>query len=288
MQIRLSASQIAAADDCRRKHWYQSIAKVRTAGYPANLAFGHCVDVSVREYLLALTKGAELPDPVERFREAWALRCDEDELVYAATQTPEQFERMGQDLMQQFPDAWDKTGFEVALDHRDEPLLDLRLKARLGSESGVELVLDGVIDVVAYTQAAELAVVDIKTSQAPHTRLYTHRADQLTSYQLLLEAHRQRLGLPKVERLGFLDLLKRVKSSRIEPPILVPVRSDAELLEFRQKVFWLADDIRRQRFPRVSRMQYNAPCELCDFAAHCVHGETDGLIFPDQPTVASA
>lgn len=288
MKIRLSASQVAAADDCRRLHWYRSIAKVRAEARAANLAFGKCVDVAVREFLDALTRGTALPDPVARFVKLWDEQCNDNELSYASTQTPEDFTEMGKGLMDAFPSAWERTGFTVVTDANGDPLLDLNLKVYLGEELGIQLWWSGILDVVVYTEQMDTAVIDVKTGAAEHTPLYAYRAEQLTGYQILLDAHRPQLGIPQVDRLGFIDLLKRKSSSPILTPVVVPRRSTAELSEFRQKLFWIADDIRRRRFPKVSRMQYNSPCTLCDFSGHCVRGDEEGLVFPDRPTVAFA
>jgi PD-(D/E)XK nuclease superfamily protein len=287
MKIRLSASQVAAADDCRRLHWYRSIAKVQVEALAANLAFGKSVDSVIREYLDALTRGTPAPDTQRRFRELWAEQRDEHELSYASTQTPEDFTAIGEKAMEEFPAAWEQTGFTVVTDASGNPLLDLRLEAFMGEELGIKLWWVGILDIVVYTREMDTAVIDAKTSATVHSPLFTIRAEQLTGYQILLDAHRQQLGIPQVDKLGFLDVLKRKSAPHIPPPVVVPKRSPEELAEFRQKLFWIADDIRRKRFPKVSRMQYNTPCALCDFSGHCVRGDTEGLIFPDQPQIAS-
>ena len=287
MNIRLSASQVAAADDCRRLHWYRSIAKVKVDALAANLAFGKSVDLVIREYLDALTRGKPPPDTRGRFRELWAEQCDEHELSYASTQTPDDFLRIGERAMDEFPTAWEQTGYTVVTDAAGDPLLDLRLEAFMGEELGIRLWWVGVLDIVVYTREMDTAVIDAKTSATAHTPLYTIRSEQLTGYQILLDANRQTLGIPPVDRLGFLDVLKRKTAPHVPPPVVVNKRPPEELAEFRQKLFWIADDIRRERFPKVSRMQYNTPCTLCDFSGHCVRGDTEGLIFPDQPQIAS-
>jgi hypothetical protein len=161
----------------------------------------------------------------------------------------------------------------------------------LGRRAGIEVIWTGEIDLVAYTREAALAVVDVKSAASSHTPLYALRADQLTSYQMLLEAHGKALGIAPVQKLGFWDFLKR-KAARIEPPVLVPTRSAEELAEFRDKVFWLAQDIVGGRFPRASRMQYNTPCELCDYARFCIDGDEEGLLFegkaPKKPAALAA
>lgn len=283
-EIWLSPSQVMTADRCRRMHWYRSIAKVRAEGLPANLAFGRCIDLAVRDYLSALTLGGPLPDPVARFLELWRGQTRGSELVFAATKAPEDFERSGCDLMKVFPEVWTSTGLTVATDTDGKPLVGLRLRMVVGCRHGIKLRFSGEIDLVAYTPAMALGVVDAKTSQAVHTHLHTRRSDQLTGYQLLFEANRRQLGLPGLSALGFMDFIKRQKSSTVEPPVLVPPRSAAELDEYRDKLFWMADDIARGRFPRASRMLFDSPCEACDFSVHCVDGDTEGLVFPDKST----
>ena len=180
--------------------------------------------------------------------------------------------------MKALPDAWARTQWTVATDKDGAPLTDRFLKARLGTRNGVEVIYQGVLDVAVYTAEAEFAVVDVKTSALLHSPLYTERSDQLTGYQILTEENAGDLGVPPVAKLGFLDLLKR-KAPQIEP-VTVGRRSDEQVEDYKQKLFWMADDVREKRFPRVSRHAYNSPCNLCDFARHCVYGETDGLHFP--------
>lgn len=288
MRMRLSASQVVAKDNCARMHWYQSVAKVKPRYVSANFVFGRCLDRATRDYLIAIATGASLPDPVATFQVLWQRERQTTPIVYAATQTPEVFERMGSDLLRQLPGAWDQTGFQVALDQESRPLVDVRLSMELGSMHGVDLAYDGVIDVMVYDRDGDLGVLDVKSSQASHTELYTRRSDQLTSYQMLIDANAEQLGLPRLEKLGFWDFLKRKNSSVIEAPVLVARRSPLEISEYREKVFWMADDIRRRRFPKSSRMQFNTPCELCDFSKHCVDGDEEDLLFPSKNERASA
>lgn len=246
----------------------------------ANLAFGQCTDVATREYLRALTLGNPLPDPVAEFSSLWKKTVETKILIFSATQDVHTFERTGVDLMRQLPESWDQTGYEVALNGAGAPLLDVKLSHYLGRESDIDLYLDGTLDVLVYTDESDLAVLDVKSAATEHTPLYTVRSDQLTSYQVIVESNRSKLELPPLRWLGFWDFLKRRASSRVEKPLMVPLRSPEELREFRQKCFWIAEDIKRGRFPKVSRMQFNSPCEMCEYAQHCVYGEEEGLVFP--------
>jgi PD-(D/E)XK nuclease superfamily len=287
VRIRLSASQVATADNCRRQLWYRNIRKVRVLALPANLAFGKCIDMAAREYVQALTLDRVTPDPVTRFLELWSRSREHSVLSYASTQCPEDFEAMGVSLMRQWPDDWEGSGFQVALDAEGNPLLDLPLRVDLGRRGDIEVELYGVLDLAVYARTAELAIIDMKSAVSAHTILHAHQSDQLTSYQLLLQANRHRLGLPTVGKLGFWDFLKRKKSSEVAEPVLVDVRGREQLREFRDKLFWLAQDIAQGRFPKYSRMQFNSPCELCDFKQHCTYGDEEGLIFPPERDLAA-
>lgn len=279
---------ITTADDCRRRLQYAYIRHVSSDALPANLALGTCVDVATKGYLRALILGQPLPDPVAEFRRCWNDVVRTKTLVFAASQSLEKFARTGSDLMQAFPGAWDQSGYEVAFNAKGDLMLDVKLSHYLGRQGEIDLYLDGELDLLVYTDESDLAVLDVKSAASAHTPLYAMRSDQLTCYQILVESNGPMLGLPPLAKLGFLDFVKRTASSRIEKPLLVPPRSAPELLEFRQKCFWLAEDIKRGRFPRTSRMQFNTPCEMCEFAQHCVHNDGDGLVFPTTPTTQTA
>lgn len=278
------------ADNCRRQHWYQSIRRVKVVAPSANLAFGTCLDISTREYLHAIAVDSFVPDPVSRFLELWRKARAQSPLTYASTQTPQAFENMGVDLMKSFPTAWDETRFLIARDVKRQPLLNVRLQVSLGTKRGIEVILTGILDLIAYSEIA-LGIVDVKSARSMPTPSFAMRADQLTMYQLMLGAHRELLGLPSVGWLAFWDFLK-LKSPRIEPPVCVPPRPVQDLCEFREKMFWLAEDIARERFPKASRMQHNTPCDECDFAPACITDDEEGLLFrgedPKKPALSMA
>lgn len=282
MDITLRSSLISTADDCRRRMKYQYLDQVKTTAESANLAFGKAIDRVVNHYLRQITFGQPDIDPVQHFIESWRRTKSTTALIYTATQSPDQFEQTGVDLMKAFPQAWDDSGLQVALTASGEAMLAVYLKCLLGRFASLRVYLEGELDIVAYTREGALVVVDLKTAAQPHTLLYTRRSDQLTCYQILLDQDRV-LGLPNLGGLGFFDLLKRKLSSRIEPPFFVPTRSEREIEEFKQKCFWLAEDIVRARFPRTSRMQFNSPCEMCAYANVCVDGDEEGLERPALP-----
>jgi len=282
VQRSYSATQLITADDCAYQHYLRDIVKVRVKAQAANLIFGSCIDTSIREYLTALALGNSPPDPKARFLESWRAAQSQEAVRYASTQDPESFERMGCDLMQELPTAWHRTGFQVALDASGAPLIDRLLRATI-VRGGRQVRIVGKLDLAVYTSTIRLAIIDVKASATVHSVLHTLRSDQLTMYQLLLEAHGESLGLPDLAHLGFWDLVKRKGTSHCADPVLVPARIQQELDAYLDKILWRAEDDERQRWPKVSRHLHNSPCELCDFATYCTEGDREGLIFPDPP-----
>jgi len=279
-RISLNSSQLAMGESCRYQHFLTYRRGIRPLATAANLAFGDAVDEAVRAFLLATASGASVPDPVATFLQRWDSLQIAGPLRFAATHTPKMFRKMGTDLMAALPAAWRSTGLTIAVDASDAPLVNVALSMELGARGDLSVEWRGLIDFMAFTDEGHLAVLDIKTATSGHTTLFTRRADQLTSYQLLIGAHQGRLGLPPLRRLGFWDLLKRRARASILAPLLVVPRSAPELEEFVDKIFWFAEDIQRRRFPRASRMQFNSPCAMCDLAALCVDGDKDGLHVP--------
>lgn len=278
MKVNLSATQVIAADDCRRLHKYRYVDRVKTVATPANLVFGSAIDEAVRHFLNSLAEGAKPAPPEQQFTALWDKAREKEPIQYPATKSPQQFRDTGVAMMKALEGGWNKTGWTVATDKDGAPMTDRFLSANLGARNGVAVDYRGKIDLAVYTAEGDFAVIDVKTAAVAHTALYTERSDQLTGYQLLVDVNADDLGVPDVEKLGFFDLIKR-KVPTIEP-ITVGRRSEKELEAFVQKLFWLGDDIKRKRFPRVSRHAYNSPCGACDFARLCVYGETEGLAMP--------
>ncbi len=277
-KLKLSASRVIAADDCRRMYRYRYIDGVKREATAANLIFGSAIDEAVREYLNSLAAGTDPAAPDRRFLELWDRARENERIEYPATRGPDHFRTIGERMMQRLETGWKKTGFTVATDNDGAPLTDRWLSADLGTRDRVGVVYRGKIDVAVYTALAEFAVVDIKTAAVAHSALYTGQSLQLTGYQYLVDENAGELAVPPVEKLGFFDLLK--KKDPVLREVLVDRRTDAEIEEFKQKLFWLGEDIQRGRFPRVSRHAYNSPCQMCDFARLCTYGETSGLAFP--------
>ena len=155
------------------------------------------------------------------------------------------------------------------------------------------LVYVGKPDLVAFGPEGSLECLDFKTPSTLTDPDWLVVADQLTGYQLLLDAHADRLGLPPVERLGLLELVKRKvtpkgKGPEVCPPVTVARRPPTDLDAYLQKVCWVAEDIDRGRFPKRGLMAHNSPCGLCGVKGLCQRGDPEGLIVPDAERAARA
>ncbi len=287
--MRLSATSVLKYETCPQQYYLEEVLRIRSAHQAANLVFGGVMHGVVEAWLRGWLQG-QILDPVARFDRDWQTAREAGEIEYASTQSPESLAETGRALAVRFAAAW--PGFDrlPALDERGEPLIERKLEARLGPD----LVYVGKPDLVAVDADGRLACLDLKTPSAPTDPDWLESADQLTGYQWLLDAHADRLGIPPVERLGLLELVKRKvtpkgKGPEVCAPITTPRRPPARLDEYAQKVQWVAEDIDRGRFPRRGLMAHNSPCGLCAVKGLCQRGDVAGLILPAaEPAVARA
>ena len=168
-----------------------------------------------------------------------------------------------------------------ALDGAGAPVLERKLELQITPG----LVFVGQPDLVVLDGDGALGCLDLKTPSSPTDPAWLAGADQLTGYQLLLDAHAERLALPPVARLGLLELVKRKvtakgKGPEVCSPITVARRHAEVLAAYTQKVGWVAEDIDRGRFPKRSLMAHNSPCGLCAFRGLCQDGDPEGLVLP--------
>ena len=278
-KIALRATTVLRYDDCPRSYWYQYVQGIQPAAASANLVFGTAVHNACTGWLKAQAEGRAF-DPVTAFLDAWEQTTATRTVAYTSKLGPDDLQAMGEALVRQFPAAWTATGLVPLIGPDGQPLIETRFETDLGPD----LILSGSPDVVAMDAEGNIVIPDLKTASQSATEGFTSVADQLTSYQVLLEAHAEALGIERVHALGFLEFLKRKPNGRtgptIQPLVLAPARSAEALAEFRQKLLWLAEDLARGRFPKRPRMAWNSPCSFCDFAGLCQRGDWDGLIKP--------
>lgn len=283
-KIFLRPSQIVKGDECPYAMYLQYIAKIKPQVASANLVFGTIVHEAIAKYLAAMMAGVNF-DPEKHFRFKWKEACETQAINYNASFGPSDLEATGARLCALFPEAWGQSGLVPLVDD-EGPVLERKFEVEI--LPGV--VLFGTPDVVAMdSNTGEIVVPDFKTPASPAPEEFFLVADQLTAYQILVEAHKDKLGIDQVDRLGYMELLKKKipKTSRgtgpeVLPPATGPRRPEKAVQAFIKKVDWFTQDIRAGRFPKRARMAYNTPCTLCDYKGLCLHGETEGLVIPPE------
>ncbi len=165
------------------------------------------------------------------------------------------------------------------LDEEGKPVLETRLEAMLSPT----VKLSGTLDLLGLTLEGEVVVLDFKTASSPAPESFAKMSDQLGLYQILVDVNAAALGINQVDRLGFMELIKRKvpngkgrgKGPEVMPPVLAP---QSDVTEFVRKARWVAANIEAGYFFPNPRMAWNSPCGLCDYKRLCYDGTTEGLI----------
>jgi len=278
MTIRLRPSAILKYQMCPYAYHLQYEQGLEMEVKSANLYFGTAVHNAITSWIRddALGTGDRLP--VERFEEAWGLVLSSVSMTFSTSFTPDEMTDMGKVLTDKFPESWRKLDLIPLFDAKGA-LIERRFEAPISE--GV--ILTGQPDFVGMNTHDEVIVLDFKTAASPSSIELVTQSDQLSAYQFIIESHKSNLGIDHVHRLGFMDLLKKkVPKRHGEGPVVMTPnsshrRDNATLLEFRDKVTWIAEDIQRKRFPKTPLMAFNTPCDMCDFKNLCAFGDPDGL-----------
>jgi hypothetical protein len=286
--IRLSPNRIDKWLTCGRQYWYYYEMGWRARGTSATLFTGDIVGKCIEAVVNAKASGVTV-DPVQMFEKLWHEKQIGHEILYNTKQTPDGILKTGKRLMELFPDAWDKTGLVPLTDRDGKPFVERGLTVQLTDD----VSLYGIPDImVISTQDGSVGILDFKAPEKPYDPVSIWQSDQLTHYQILGDAHRERLGIEQVDWLSYMQLIRRAvpKKRGVGPEVLspgkVPRRSEAEIVEYKRKALWVASNIQNGYFPKTPRKPHNTPCTMCDYVNHCTRGSCEGLIIPETKQVA--
>jgi len=280
--MRISPSASQKFDDCPYAYKLQYIDNYKSEVESANLVFGTVMHSCIEEYLIELTKTGVESDMMATFDEKWTLARDTRAIAYSATMDGDDLKDIGLELCNQFPSYWRDTGLMVLVDDDGKPMLEMKLVVKKGA-----ITLSMKLDALCMNSEGEVVVIDFKTPSAPSSLAMAIASDQLTAYQIGVESIAKKLGIHKVHKLGFMELVKAKipkKSGRgpyIAPLELASTRTVKQKNEYLQKLYWMAEDIERERLPKRPRMAYNSPCKMCDMAGLCQSGSDVGLVKDD-------
>ena len=252
-----------------------------------NLGFGGAFDSAATAFVVGHAFGHSL-DAVTIFREHYLKWASEHVVDYSSRWKGQQaVVDAGCLLTERFQEWWVASGYAVMLDLSGAPIVQRELRVRLPNN----VVYTSILDLLVMTPDGYIADLDIKTPATASTPLFARNSGQLTGQQLCIQAHSEQLGLPSLDKLGFLEAVKRPvpKKKDAEGPVilephLVDIRTQAEVDAYVQSRVWIADDIRRKRFCKRPMDAYNSPCGMCSFATLCTEGSMEGLrVRPPRP-----
>jgi hypothetical protein len=172
-------------------------------------------------------------------------------------------------------------------DTNNQPIVQRKLRVRLPNN----VVYTAILDLMVLNPEHEVTLLDVKTPATDCSEVFVRNSGQLTGQQLVVEAHKELLGIERVEKLGFLNAVKRPKPKRkhaegpiVVEPTLVPARLEDEIQAYIQSQLWVADDIRRERFGKRSLNSYDSPCGMCDMRLLCSTKDPSGIrVRPRRP-----
>lgn len=248
------------------------------------LAFGSAYDDTCTGFLLADHAGA-MYNVVEAFDERWDAELAAHAIAFSSQWDADSLRETGRILVQRFTEAWRENGFQLALDRAGQPIIQRDLEVELPNR----VVLRTKLDFLIVTREGRIALPDNKTSATVYDENWIHLSEQLTDYQIAVDAHVADMGHDQVDEVGFIVGVKakvpktsRGKGPYVQVPRFVPRRSSQQIAERLQKIQWLAQDIRAGRFPKCPASMYNTPCGMCFLAEHCVNGSMEGIVLPTR------
>jgi len=289
--IYLSHSSRTLYEVCPRKYRHRYVDRLMEEATSVNLVYGTAVDEATGAFMAAHALG-RIIDPVPIFE-----RTFDEEAATKAVRYSTKFDSRdtcvtsGKRLVELFVQKWLDLGYTAILDPEGKPLVQVEIRYRI--EGAVEVT--GFIDVIARDRSGRVLLLDVKTPSAASGETFTAKSMQLTNYQVGVEADPDRFGIDRIDGLGFFELIKRPVTPRgAGPEVLDPViqapRTREALDEYVEEMRFIADDIRKKRFPCRPLDAYNSPCgEMCEFSRLCAFGDATGLVEKKpQPKVVEA
>jgi len=289
--IYVSPSGLATYENCPQAYYLERILRVKTVLTSASMGFGSATGRAIELFLVGQLRGKAV-DPVQVFRDEWKRFTDRHAVRYPKGFTADSLDASGARLMELFPESWKASGFTLLLDANGEPMLERKLRVNIGNN----VVLVTKLDQMVMSPEGETILLDTKATAAESSVEFALMSDQLTAYNLAVNAHASRLGIQPPDKVGYWEMLRRsIPKQRnrgegpvVRPALVVPARTQRQLDQFVHKAHHVADLIRAARFDPTSRMAWNSPCSNCSLTKLCARGETDGLVFASPEAKQSA
>ncbi len=264
--MRIRTTSVVSFFECPYRFYLKEVVGVKEVKFSYSLPWGNAVHTGIERVLL------EDGDPVDAFLREWEKAREREDIEYPANglNSWERCRDLGERLIEMFAQKWPTFGLTVAWD-RKGPLVERWFSRTWIFDLGepVEIEITGHPDAICFDEEGNLVVLDFKTASSPHDPNFATWADQLTLYQEIVGPELEVQGFPPIKKLGFIELLKRVKSPSVLPPALYPARGEEHRKDLEDKLFFIAVSLATGRFPRTARYAYNSPCNLCGVSEYC-------------------
>ena len=279
-KISMSVTDLLSFSSCGYQYYINKILRLSPGTRSVDLNFGSVIHKCI-EYIIECLHFERPCDFEDYYSQIWEKKIAKADVIYPMHWDEASLKLTGLHLLRQFKGMWPDIGLIPLTDANNNPMQELLMEANMGE--GV--ILRGKLDLMAFDVAANLCVIDHKTPKTSmENKSFLSLSDQLTGYQTLVDYNSDRLGTQPVDKLGYLELLKkkvpttgRGVGPTVNKPKLVPRRSKEVLDHFRDRVLWAAEDIRKGRFRKNALMAHNTPCAMCDYANFCTTGDSEGL-----------
>jgi len=277
----LSYSSDSTYQTCPRQYKFAKIDRLTCIQESMATMFGKVVHTAIHLYLKAQFDGATFTAPLF-FEQEFLRRASETNLRLPANWSIKDFIDCGKLMLERFDEFWKKDEYEVVLDAKGQPILEREFKIGLPDNIEYTAIIDAIL---RRKRDGWIIVCDWKTPAQASFEGFALLSEQLTGYQVVVEAFMDELGLERLDGTMFVELLKRkvpVKKGAagptVEPPCIVRMRDQEEKLEWLQGRIETARCIRAGKFPKRPLSAFNTPCGLCDFRQKCQWDSMEGLV----------
>lgn len=270
--ITMSHSRKQSMITCGQKYKLSYIDRLETDARSANLGFGGAIHSAIAAYLTAQAFGATI-DPKEVFDREWG-EFTSGNVSYSSVWDEDKLTATGHRSLEVFMDDWATRGWTPVMDTNGLPVIERQLEVKL--HNGVKYLV--IIDAVVRDQQGKVIVLDFKTPAAASPLGFSGLSDQLMGAQVATEAHKDVLGIDKVDGLVFYEILKKAmpKTSRGEGPkvhVETPSlpRSQDDINDWINELGFIVSDIQQKRFAKRPMDSFCTPCTLCDYQLYCAN-----------------
>lgn len=275
----LSHSTDSLYMSCPKAYYFRKVLRLSAVTESMNLIFGKAYHEAIHGYLLAELGGNSFAIE-DAFVQHYMSMASDVMVSYSSIWDQDSAIATGRLLLTRFVEWWKASGYSVVFDKNGEPILEREL--RLILPDGI--VYNLVIDAALMTPEFHVHITDWKSPAQVSMDGFACLSEQLKGYQVAVEAFHDELGI-RIDGLAFIEGLKRKvpKTNRGEGPVIAPPQvvrpwPKDELASWVENRKFIADDIRRERFPRRPGAAFNTPCASCEYVNICTTGSREGLV----------